>query len=49
MGGGAETMYNQNTFIFSKEYHGNIPSFVNKKNEKNKKLMFVNENNRTCL
>ena len=45
-------MYNQLTFIFSKEQHGTILSthltisFVNEKNEKknNRKLNVVNEN-----
>ena len=45
MGGGAETMYNQITFIFSKEYYPcTWLSFVNEKNEKTKKLKFANEN-----
>ena len=48
MGGGAETMYTQITFIFSKKkQYGYILSiFINQKNEKNKKLKFVNE---TCI
>ena len=49
MGGGAEAVFNQITFIFSKEWHGNILSMhLNKfrKSEKwkNKELKFVNEN-----
>ena len=49
MGGWVETMFNQFTFIFIKEQHGNILSLhLNKfrKSEKwkNKELKFVNEN-----
>ena len=49
MEGGAETMYNQIIFIFSKNnmepyYPCTWLSFENQKNEKNKKLKFVNEN-----
>ena len=49
MGGGAEAVFNQITFIFSKEWHGNILSMhLNKfrKSEKwkNKEFKFVNQN-----
>ena len=49
MGGGAETMFNQITFIFSEEWHGNILSmhlnkFCKSEKWKNKELKFVNEN-----
>ena len=37
MGGGAETMYNQITFIFSKEQHGTILSMHLTKVRKSKK------------
>ena len=53
MGGGAETMYNQITFIFRKEWHGNILSihltkFRKSEKWKNKKLNFVNESYIYC-
>ena len=38
MGGGAETMYNQITVIFSKEYHGTILSMYLTKFCKSEKL-----------
>ena len=46
MGGGAETMYNQITFIFSKEQPGNILSmhltkFCKSKKWKNKELSLL--------
>ena len=49
MGGGADTMFNQIKFIFSKVKHGNILSmhlnkFRKSENWKNKELKFVNEN-----
>ena len=49
MGGGAETMFNQITFIFSKNQHGTILSVhltkfhKSEKLKKNKKPKFVNE------
>ena len=48
MGGGAETMHNQITFIFIKEYYGNILSmhlikFCKSEKWINKKLKFVNK------
>ena len=49
IGGEAETMFNQVTFIFSKEnietyYPCTWISFVKHKSEKNKKLKIVNKN-----
>ena len=49
MGGGAETMYNQISLIFSKEQHGNILSmrltkFRKSEKWKIEKLKFVKEN-----
>ena len=49
MGGGAETMFKQITFIFSKSQHGTILSVhltkfhKSEKLKKNKKLKFVNK------